>query len=104
MFFIIWEYHVRAEYSAAFEEVYSATGAWAKLFQKSKDYLGTELLCDVENSLRYLTIDRWTSAQEYASFLAEWKNEYEDLDAQCDPFAEKESLVGKWKTASSEIR
>ena len=103
MFFIIWEYHVRAEHIAEFEEIYSATGAWAELFQNSKDYLGTELLSDVKNSLRYLTIDRWTSAQEYASFLAEWKNEYEELDAQCDKFAEKESLVGKWER-SSEIR
>lgn len=98
MFFIIWEYQVRAEHIAAFEEVYSATGAWAELFQKSKDYLGTELLSDVENSLRYLTIDRWTSAQEYASFLAEWKHEYEDLDAQCAGLTEREFLLSKWET------
>lgn len=98
MFIIIWEYHVRAEHIAAFEEVYSATGAWAELFQNSKDYLGTELLVDRGRSQRYITIDRWRSPQDYESFLAKWKHEYEHLDAQCAGLTERELLLGKWET------
>jgi hypothetical protein len=46
MYVIIWEYQVRAEFVVKFEEIYSAKGAWAKLFQKSRGYLGTELTHD----------------------------------------------------------
>ena len=46
MYVIIWKYRVKADHVTEFEEIYSATGAWAKLFQKSKGYLGTELLSD----------------------------------------------------------
>ncbi|HEX5941052.1 MAG TPA: antibiotic biosynthesis monooxygenase [Anaerolineales bacterium] len=98
MLFITWEYHVRAEHITEFEEVYSATGAWAELFQKSKGYLGTELLVDKGHSHRYITIDRWRSSQDYESFLAQWKNEYEHLDAQCAGLTEREILLGKWET------
>ena len=98
MYVIIWEYQVRAERVAEFEEFYSATGAWAKLFEKSKGYLGTELLSDEEHPSRYLTIDRWISSQEYASFLAEWKQDYATLDVQCEGLTEREILVGRWET------
>jgi len=98
MYVIIWEYQVRAENVAEFEEVYSGTGAWAKLFQKSKAYLGTELVSEEGHPHRYITIDRWTSSQDYESFLSAWKNEYAILDAQCEGLTEAETLVGKGKT------
>jgi heme-degrading monooxygenase HmoA len=98
MYVIIWEYQVRAEHVAEFEEIYSATGAWAKLFEKSKGYLGTELLFDAGHTNRYITIDRWISSQAYASFLAEWKQHYEVLDSRCEGLTEQEILVGQWET------
>ena len=98
MYVIIWEFQVRAERVAEFEEIYAATGVWAKLFEKSTGYLGTELLSDEVQPYRYLTIDRWTSAREYAAFLAEWTSDYADLDAQCEGLTEQETLVGRWET------
>jgi heme-degrading monooxygenase HmoA len=96
VYVIIWEYQVRAERVAEFEEIYSPVGRWAKLFQKGKGYLGTELLAGERRAHRYLTIDRWRSAQAYESFLAEWKKEYEDLDAECGGLSESETLLGTW--------
>lgn len=104
MYAIIWEYQVRVERVAEFEEIYSATGAWAKLFQRSKGYLGTELLTDTNHTDRYLTVDRWSSLQEYVSFLGEWKTEYENLDEQCEDLMEQEALVGHWESISPETR
>ena len=98
MYVIIWEYQVRAESVEGFEEIYSATGAWARLFQKSKGYLGTELLANESQPHRYITIDRWRSSSDYESFLAESKSEYERLDAQCEGLTEQETLLGKWET------
>lgn len=104
MYVIIWEYQIKAERVAEFEEIYSATGAWAKLFQRSKGYLGTELLADTKHTDRYLTVDRWSSLQEYVSFLAEWKSDYERLDAQCEGLTEQEARLGTWESISPETR
>jgi hypothetical protein len=98
MYVVIWEYQVRAESLTAFEELYSATGAWAILFQKSRSYLGTELLCDPGPPRRYLTIDRWVSQQDYEAFLGEWRPEYETLDARCEALTDRETLIGKCET------
>src|SRR5215211_540424 len=98
MYVSIWEYQVRADHIVQFEEIYSAVGEWAKLFHKSKGYLGTDLLQDEGHPRRYMTIDRWTSSREYASFLSEWKNEYEKLDAQYEGLTGEEILLGTWET------
>jgi heme-degrading monooxygenase HmoA len=95
VYLILWEYHVKPEKQAEFEQVYSHIGVWAGLFQKGAGYLGTELLRDEKNPLRYVTIDRWKSKAEYKMFLSQWKQEYEALDSQCEGLTERESLLGK---------
>jgi heme-degrading monooxygenase HmoA len=93
MYLIVWEYRIRPETRAEFEQIYSATGAWAELFQKGAGYVGTELLRDETTPLRYITIDRWKSKAEYEAFLSAWRQEYETLDAQCEGLTEHESLL-----------
>lgn len=104
MFVIIWEYRVKADHVETFEEIYSATGAWTKLFRKSSAYLGTEFLYDVQHAQRYITIDRWISAQDYEDFLSEYQAEYADTDKRCAGLAEQEVLLGKFETNFGETR
>ena len=94
MYVIIWEYQVKAEHSDAFEEIYGSDGAWTQLFKKHPGYLGTELLHDSTHPQRYITIDRWTSAEAYNSFQSEWQDEYKELDARCEALADSESFLG----------
>ena len=96
MYIIIWEYQVRPEHSLEFEKYYNKDGAWAKLFNKSDGYLGTELLCDETDANRFLTIDRWASIDAYNEFKANWLKEYEKLDCQCEYITELETLLGKY--------
>lgn len=96
MYIIIWEYHVKAQQLTGFEEIYSPNGAWAKLFQKSTGYLGTELVCDETNPQRYLTVDRWASKAEYEAFLSAWEQAYAEMDARCEGLTEGESLLGRF--------
>ena len=98
MYLIIWEYLVKAERVAEFEEFYSTNGAWTRLFQKSKGFLAMELVQDEMHLHRYITIDRWTSSQDYESFRSQWKTEYAALDSRCEVFTEQETLLGKWKS------
>lgn len=98
MLVILWQYQVKPDRAAEFENIYSATGAWAELFRKAGGYLGTELYCDRNRPGQYLTIDRWDSAQEYESFLSTWKAEYDLLDLQCEGLTEAETPLGRWET------
>ena len=102
MYIIIWEYFLKPEHLAEFEEIYSQNGAWAKLFQKSKGFLKTELLRDAEHLHRYITIDQWRSSQDYEQFLSQWKNEYLTLDARCEKLTEKEALLAKGESVLRE--
>lgn len=104
MYVIVWEYRVKAEQRVAFEEIYASNGAWAELFRKEEGYLGTELLRDSNQPQRYITIDRWTSSEDYESFRSKWKCEYARLDAQCEGLTEQETLLGKWESGTWETR
>ena len=104
MYVIIWEYHVKAEHTTEFEKIYGAMGAWAELFQKENGYLGTELLRDPQDRERYITIDRWASIRNYESFLSQWKEGYEALDAQCERLTEQETMLGRWETIDRNTR
>lgn len=98
MFIVIWEYQVNAEHLAEFERIYASNGTWADLFKNGKGYLGTELLRDEQEPRRFLTIDRWVSAEEYHAFMAKWHSEYKVLDAKCEGLTEREALIGRWSS------
>ncbi|MEO7840047.1 MAG: antibiotic biosynthesis monooxygenase [Anaerolineales bacterium] len=104
MYVIIWEYQVKVDRINEFEKVYNSNGAWAELFRKGNGYFSTELLHDETQPQRYITIDRWDSAQEYAAFHAQFNNEYETLDSICEDLTERETLLGKWESVNNETR
>jgi heme-degrading monooxygenase HmoA len=104
MYVILWEYRVRTECYAEFEQVYSADGAWAKLFRRSDGFVRTDLLRDEQQRGRYVTIDWWRSDEDYETFLSRWGPEYAALDAQCENLTEQETLLGKWQTVLPETR
>lgn len=93
---IIWEYHVRAEHVLEFEKFYGGNGVWAKLFNKSKDHLGTDLLRGKTDANVFLTIDRWASLDAYNEFKANWQKDYKELDSQCEYMTERETLLGEY--------
>jgi heme-degrading monooxygenase HmoA len=88
---------VKPEHRAVFEEIYAANGAWAQLFKKETGYLGTVLLRDPIDTLRYITIDRWKSSHEYEAFLLHKHADYTAVDAQCAELTQQEALLGKWE-------
>ena len=104
MYIIMWKYEVRTNHIHDFEEIYSPNGLWAELFRQAPGYISTELLRDKTNSSRYITIDRWESAESYEVFQSQFRNEYETLDAQCERLTEHEILLGMWESTSNETR
>lgn len=92
----IWEFEVAPEKRGQFLSYYGPAGAWAMLFRRSPGYLGTLLLNDGARPNRFITIDRWRSAEEHQSFLADHGAEYEALDRLCAACTSHEASLGSY--------
>jgi hypothetical protein len=69
-YIVVWEFQVKAECEAEFVAAYGPDGEWARLFRRSPEFLGVELLGSVGNSARFFTLDHWSSASGLEVFLA----------------------------------
>jgi heme-degrading monooxygenase HmoA len=98
MFVVVWQFEIAEDKIVGFETAYGPEGSWAKLFSKSPQYKGTELLRDAYAPGRYLTIDRWASEEDFRAFRKEHDQEYETLDRACDNLTGKETRVGAFNT------
>ena len=97
MHVIVWGFEPQEGKEHEFEEAYAGNGQWAKLFARSSEYRGTDLLRPTNSGL-YLTIDRWTSADAFAAFQRQWQREYDELDLLCEALTAKETLIGRFET------
>lgn len=91
---IIWRFRAKPDRVEQFRRVYGSDGDWAKLFMRSPEYQGTQLLQDVAEERSFMTIDRWADADSFARFRREFSKEYEELDRQCLELTEEEIRIG----------
>ncbi len=103
MFVIVWQFDVQLNHVTEFEEQYSATGAWAKLFSKSNQFLRTRLLKEAGMSRRYVTFDLWKSEDAFQEFAAEFAQEYKDLNAKTARLTIAETRLGSFTTDAANI-
>lgn len=91
---IVWEFHVREEQRSGFERHYAACGTWAEFFKRDAAYKGTQLLHDIADPSRYVTIDTWDDEDSYGAFRAMHRQEYSALDQQMEALTESEKRLG----------
>ena len=96
MFVVVWQFEIAEERIADFEATYGPEGSWSQLFRSSDKYLGTELLRDAYIPGAYLTIDRWTSEEDFRAFRKQNDQSYEALDRSCDDLTAREMRVGAY--------
>lgn len=96
MFVVVWHFEIAEEKVAGFEAAYGPEGSWAQLFRTSPNYQGTELLRDAYIPGSYLTIDRWTSEEDFRAFRKANDRAYEELDRACDALTAKETRIGAY--------
>ena len=65
---IVYEFRVQSGAQQQFEEAYGSQGEWVGLFQQDPAYIRTELMQDVHEARRYLTLDFWASEADYEAF------------------------------------
>ena len=97
----IWQFQVAADRVADFERHYEPGGSWTDLFALGRGYIGTVLLKDRTDPLRYVTIDTWESVETYAQFRAEFGTQYRDLDALCAGLTTSEFSLGEFSGVAS---
>jgi len=95
----VWEFTVAPACQSEFEAHYGPDGTWARLFRSADGYLGTDLLRDRENTLRYLTIDRWESREAWLAFRRAHGAEYERLDREFEGLTTREAPLGEFEPA-----
>ena len=95
MYVIVWEFVVRSEKVDAFVAAYKSDGAWAKLFAQADGYIGTELLSARDRDhMKYVTIDRWKTAEDFTRFQERFGAEYRRLDTQLEGLTISERKLG----------
>jgi len=94
---IVWEFRVRPEVEAEFIEKYGPEGAWARFFRRSTGYIRTELVRDVSDERRFLTLDYWKSEEEFSRFRKQHLAEYERLDKEFEVLTEEEKRLGAFQ-------
>lgn len=100
-FAYIWMYDVRDGCEWDFEALYGPDGAWVRLFRKSADYLGTDLLHDRKVTRRYVTVDRWESEQAHREFVTAHKQEFSALDRKGEQLTTQETHIGDFGVVGS---
>ena len=98
----VWEFRIRGDRRAEFERHYGPEGTWVALFRKADGYVGTQLLHDRSEPLRYLTIDRWKSLEDYRAFRERFAEPYASLDRSCEDLTTRETALGEYDEAAHE--
>ena len=103
-FTVVWEFRVKPGKQRRFEQAYGPEGEWVRLFGRSEEYLGTELMRDRDLRLRYMTLDRWRSRQAYLRFKKENLEAYREIDAQCEALTTRENLIGEFDAPCDRLK
>ena len=90
----VWEYRVPATSESEFRRNYGPEGTWVRLFRRSPGHIETLLLHDAATPGRYVTIDRWKSAEAYTAFRERFAGEYEAVDRRCEALTTHELSLG----------
>ncbi len=94
----IWEYRIEPQMEAAFLECYRPAGRWAELFSGAEGYQRTDLLQDLDDPTRYVTVDYWDSEEAFQAFNERFGAEFHELDGLCALLTVSESPMGRFRT------
>jgi heme-degrading monooxygenase HmoA len=94
---IIWRFRAKSDRLEEFRRVYGSDGAWARLFARSPEYRGTELLQDMSDSVQFVVIDSWRSRDAFERFRKGLASEYAALDSECLELTEEEIFIGRFE-------
>jgi quinol monooxygenase YgiN len=93
----IWEFRVQPATVGDFIDLYGPGGDWTNLFQRAAGWLGTDLLRDRHDPLRFITIDRWESKVAFDESHDEFAAEFDRLDRLGESLTVAEKTLGRFQ-------
>jgi len=100
----IWAFRVKPGSEREFERIYGPDGDWGQLMGPAEGYISTQLLRDIVDPGRYVTIDSWSTIAAYEKFMEDFAAEYEALDEKCESLTDEENPVGTFLSAARASR
>jgi hypothetical protein len=94
VYLIIWQFEVAPEKRPEFARRYASDGDWARLFARSVEWQGTELIAVEGDAGSFFTVDRWTSPGAWERFKGVHTADYDALDRKCDGLTLSERRIG----------
>jgi hypothetical protein len=91
---IVWRFRAKLVRVEDFRRVYGSNGDWARLFLRSPEYQGTQLLQDASDERVFIVLDRWVDCDSFTRFRQEFSREYDELDRQCLELTDEETRIG----------
>ena len=102
MYLRVWEFVVRSEAVDAFVRLYGPAGPWVELFSRFDGFVETELLEDVSDPRRFVTVDRWSGEAAYLEMEAASGDAWRALDAEGEALTDRETFLGAFETNDGE--
>ncbi len=96
-YLVLWEFRPKKGAEVRFEQAYGQDGPWVELFKQAEGYISTELMRDLKDPNRYITLDVWTSKQAYDLFRTAHLADYESIDRECEALTECENELGTFE-------
>ena len=93
-YIVMWEFQVKVGCETEFVTAYGPEGEWARLFRRSPEFLGVELLGSVGNAGRFFTLDHWSSSAAMDAFLNANATAYDVLDRRFSGLTLWERRIG----------
>jgi heme-degrading monooxygenase HmoA len=97
MIVIVWQFRAASGREADFVRAYGPDGVWVAFFRKGSGYRETELVRDLADRGRFLTLDRWDSEDAFLAFGRAHAAEYAAIDRQCEALCAEERLLGRFE-------
>ena len=94
MIAVVWQFDVKDERKAEFEELYGAHGAWTVMNRQTRSYLGSSFLRDQNRSSRYLLVDYWSEMVVYEQHRSYQAEAIASLEALRDALVESFEPLG----------
>jgi heme-degrading monooxygenase HmoA len=99
MFIVVWEFRIRPGAETGFEKLYGPEGDWTRLFRQDPNFIKTDLIQDVHDRHRYLTLDVWESRKAYDDFRGRTIAEYRNIDSLGESLTTSEREIGRFERA-----
>lgn len=104
MYCYVWEYRVPEDRVQAFEAGYGPDGGWVALFRRDPAYVRTDLLRDLSDPRRYVTVDVWASREACMAFRERFRAEFDALDEAGEEWTDEERSLGEFEAVGDTAR